>query len=113
VSSITLASDALFSNKGALAELAMLNAMAHKQFLMTARTLFGIDWTTYPLFDIGEPPGGWLEIHYQEHINIANALGADGPPDLASVDFSKKEQFYTWQLLHVAEHQKIQRVLGL
>jgi len=112
VTNIVLPSDLVFGNEHSFLEFVAQNAYEHKQWLTAALTS-NITWQTFPLFDIGSEPSGWLQVHQQEHLNITTALGINGPPDLQTVDLKNEEQFYQWLLLHTAEHQKIEQALGL
>jgi len=54
----------------------------------------------------------WLEAHQAAHENIRTRTGVSGI-DLADVDLSKDDEWYTWMDDHADEHGLIRSALGI
>jgi hypothetical protein len=71
---------------------------------------------TLPLFPLDPLPTfnmtAWAQSHQQMHVDFTSALGIAGV-DLSDVDFKDPAQLSAWVILHAAEHQQADAILGL
>lgn len=54
----------------------------------------------------------WLEAHQTTHQSLRDHTGVAGI-DLADVDLSKDDEWFTWMDSHAAEHSDLRLALGL
>ena len=68
--------------------------------------------TDYPIQKMNDKQV-WLVVHQRWHQAIWSALGAGIGADLASLDWNKADQVYSWLELHAQVHGDIRSALGL
>jgi hypothetical protein len=56
--------------------------------------------------------GSWLEAHQATHLQLRAFTGVDGI-NLADVDLSKQDQWFSWMDDHASEHAAIRAALGI
>ena len=54
----------------------------------------------------------WLEAHQATHQALRTFTGVSGI-DLADVDLTKEDQFFTWMDAHAGEHSDLRTALGI
>ena len=56
--------------------------------------------------------GSWLQAHQRTHQSLRDFTGVSGI-NLADVDLTQDDQWYTWMDDHAAEHRDIRSALGI